>query len=370
VPTRSQPKRTGRRERARVLLFANAPPARPHAAAAAAAAARSTVDTTIHRAAHLALLLHVLATPRPDRNCRKTTRSPRTQAAATARPTHGTPASPHAPHGTPASSSYAPPPVRSLANAVPPCLPHRRPICSSCACAAAVCVRRPPCQIRPHYTSQLESESHHPRRPPTATVLYLSTTTTDSRHFPGPSVPRHLLHAQNYRSFSFLFLGGLRVDAPSVPSPSCAIVPRATLDRSTRPPFEPVEQTRPGKSHPHPVTSATSANQLPAHWYSTSVCTRLWPLSPMFTLPQLSTRSAWILHEPAVSGCPLCADLLSMCSGRLQCAVYLRVCASPRAPLLSRQIAPPFLWKPSPPTTTWRRPPETHRTSTNNRYPV
>ena len=58
-----------------------------------------------------------------------------------------------------------------------------------------------------------------------------------------------------------------------------------------------------------------------------------------------------------------------MCSGRLQCAVYLRVCASPRAPLLSRQIAPPFLWKPSPPTTTWRRPPETHRASTNNRYP-
>jgi hypothetical protein len=83
----------------------------------------------------------------------------------------------------------------------------------------------------------------------------------------------------------FPFFFWLRVDAPSVPSLSCATVPRATFDRSNRPPFEPVEQTRPGKSHPHPVTSATSTNQIPAHWYSTSVCTRLWPLSPMFTLP-------------------------------------------------------------------------------------
>jgi hypothetical protein len=80
-----------------------------------------------------------------------------------------------------------------------------------------VCVRRPPCQMCPHYTSQLEFESHHPRRPPTATVLYLSTTTTDSRHFPGPSVPRHLLHAQNYRSFlSFFFLAARRCTVRTV----------------------------------------------------------------------------------------------------------------------------------------------------------
>ena len=179
----------------------------------------------------------------------------------------------------------------------------------------AVGIRVPP----PTATSDSESavsfyhhhhHHHHHRHPPLSRPIRTPASSARAK----------------FSKFSFLFWGGC-VMHPSVPSPPCAaVVPRATIGRSTRPPFEPVEQTRPGKSHPHPVTSATSANQLPPHWYSTSVCTRLWPLSPMSTLPQLSTRSAWILHEPAISGCLLCADLMSTCSGRLQCVVYLRAC--------------------------------------------